>query len=62
MALLVLGWLALTAGPVVAQEQPKPGSALSLLGNYFLLDVVRKDLRGFQSTPELYFWNAWLGR
>jgi hypothetical protein len=32
------------------------------LGDYFLLDVVRKDLRGFQSTPELYFWNAWLGR
>ena len=29
------------------------------LGDYFLLDVVRKDLRGFQSTPELYFWNAW---
>jgi len=32
------------------------------LGDYFLLDVVRKDLRGFQSTPELYFWNAWLER
>ena len=32
------------------------------LGDYFLLDVVRKDLRGFQSTPELYFWNAWLAR
>ena len=32
------------------------------LGDYFLLDVVRKDLRGFHSTPELYFWNAWLAR
>src|SRR5499427_706773 len=29
-------------------------------GDYFLLDAVRKELRGFQSTPELYFWNAWL--
>jgi hypothetical protein len=24
----------------------------------FALDAVRKELRGFQSTPELYFWNA----
>jgi ABC-type transport system substrate-binding protein len=32
------------------------------LGDYFLLDMVRKDVRGFQSTPELYFWNAWLAR
>jgi peptide/nickel transport system substrate-binding protein len=31
-------------------------------GDYFLLDVTRKDLRGFRSTPELYFWNAWLAR
>jgi peptide/nickel transport system substrate-binding protein len=31
-------------------------------GDYFALDVVRKDVRGFQSTPELYFWNAWLAR
>ena len=29
-------------------------------GDYFTLDVVRKELRGFQSTPELYVWNAWL--
>ena len=29
-------------------------------GDYFLLDVIRKEVRGFQSTPELYFWNAWL--
>jgi peptide/nickel transport system substrate-binding protein len=29
-------------------------------GDYFLLDVVRKDVRGFRSTPELHFWNAWL--
>jgi len=31
-------------------------------GDYFALDAVRKDVRGFQSTPELYFWNAWLAR
>ena len=31
-------------------------------GDYFLLDVIRKELRGFRSTPELYFWNAWLAR
>jgi peptide/nickel transport system substrate-binding protein len=32
------------------------------LGDYFLLDVVRKEVRGFRSTPELFFWNAWLAR
>jgi peptide/nickel transport system substrate-binding protein len=31
-------------------------------GDYFLLDVVRKDVRGFRSTPELFLWNAWLAR
>ena len=31
-------------------------------GDYFSLDVIRKDLRGFRSTPELYFWNAWLAK
>jgi len=31
-------------------------------GDYFLLDVTRKELRGFRSTPELHFWNAWLAR
>jgi peptide/nickel transport system substrate-binding protein len=31
-------------------------------GDYFLLDVVRREVRGFRSTPELYFWNAWLTR
>jgi peptide/nickel transport system substrate-binding protein len=31
-------------------------------GDYFLLDVVRKDVRGFRSTPELHFWNAWLAK
>jgi peptide/nickel transport system substrate-binding protein len=31
-------------------------------GDYFTLDAVRKELRGFQSTPELYFWNAWLAK
>ncbi len=32
------------------------------LGDYFALDAVRKELKGFRSTPELYFWNAWLAR
>jgi peptide/nickel transport system substrate-binding protein len=31
-------------------------------GDNFLLDVVRKELRGFRSTPELFFWNAWLAK
>ena len=31
-------------------------------GDYFLLDVIRKDLRGFRSTPELFFWNTWLAK
>ena len=31
-------------------------------GDYFSLDVTRKELRGFQTTPELYFWNAWLAK
>jgi peptide/nickel transport system substrate-binding protein len=31
-------------------------------GDYFLLDVTRKELRGFRSTPELYFWNVWLAK
>jgi hypothetical protein len=31
-------------------------------GDYFSLDVVRKELKGFRSTPELFFWNAWLAR
>ena len=31
-------------------------------GDYFLLEVYRKELRGFKPTPELQFWNAWLTR
>jgi len=31
-------------------------------GDYFALDVIRRDLRGFQSTGELYSWNGWLAR
>jgi peptide/nickel transport system substrate-binding protein len=29
-------------------------------GDYFLLDVARKDVRGFRFTPELALWNVWL--
>jgi peptide/nickel transport system substrate-binding protein len=31
-------------------------------GDSFSLDAARKELRGFLSTPELFFWNAWLAR
>jgi peptide/nickel transport system substrate-binding protein len=30
-------------------------------GDYFSLDAIRTDLKGYQSTPELHFWNVWLG-
>ncbi|HEV8306145.1 MAG TPA: ABC transporter substrate-binding protein [Methylomirabilota bacterium] len=29
-------------------------------GDYFQLEAKRKELRGFQPTPELFFWNTWL--
>jgi peptide/nickel transport system substrate-binding protein len=33
------------------------------LGDYFTLDVARRDLRGeFRTAPRLYFWNSWLAR
>ena len=33
------------------------------LGDYFTLDVARRDLRGeFRSAPRLYFWNSWLAK
>ncbi len=31
-------------------------------GDYFPLDVLRKEVRGFQSLPELFFWNVRLER
>ena len=31
-------------------------------GDYFLLDASRKELRGFRSTPDMFFWNTWLAR
>ncbi|MBI3636472.1 MAG: hypothetical protein HY216_09730 [Candidatus Rokubacteria bacterium] len=30
------------------------------LGDWFNLDGLRRDVRGFKSTPELHFWNVWL--
>ena len=31
------------------------------LGDYFTLDVARRELRGdFRTAPRLYFWNSWL--
>ncbi|MEK7385050.1 MAG: ABC transporter substrate-binding protein, partial [candidate division NC10 bacterium] len=29
-------------------------------GDFFTLEATRKELRGFQSTPEMAFWNVWL--
>jgi peptide/nickel transport system substrate-binding protein len=29
-------------------------------GDYFNLEVLRKEVKGFRSAPELFFWNAWL--
>jgi peptide/nickel transport system substrate-binding protein len=31
-------------------------------GDYFSLDVNRRELRGLGQMPELYFWNAWLAK
>lgn len=33
------------------------------LGDYFTLDVARRDLRGdFRTAPRMYFWNTWLAK
>ena len=33
------------------------------IGDYFTLDVARRDLRGeFRTAPRLYFWNSWLAK
>src|SRR3989449_8730094 len=31
-------------------------------GDYFPLDVLRKEMRGFQPSPELLLWNVWLDK
>ncbi len=31
-------------------------------GDYYPLQAMRKDLRGFRPGPFLYFWNAWLAK
>ena len=31
-------------------------------GDYFALDATRKEMKGFESTPELHFWNVWLDK
>jgi peptide/nickel transport system substrate-binding protein len=31
-------------------------------GDYFTLDVTRKEVRGFKPGPYLYFWNVWLAK
>jgi peptide/nickel transport system substrate-binding protein len=33
------------------------------LGDYYTLDLARKELRGdFRTAPRLYFWNSWLAK
>jgi peptide/nickel transport system substrate-binding protein len=33
------------------------------LGDYFTLDVARRELRGdFRTAPRMYFWNTWLAK
>ena len=32
------------------------------LGDYFTLDVTRKEVRGFKPGPYLYFWNTWIAK
>ena len=32
------------------------------LGDYYTLQAMRKELRGFKPGPFLYFWNAWLAK
>ncbi len=32
------------------------------LGDYYPLQAMRRDLRGFKPGPYLYFWNAWLAK
>ena len=31
-------------------------------GDYFLLDAIRADLRGYRATPDMFFWNSWLAK
>jgi peptide/nickel transport system substrate-binding protein len=31
-------------------------------GDYFSLDALRREVKGYRSTPELFFWNVWLDR
>jgi peptide/nickel transport system substrate-binding protein len=32
------------------------------LGDYFTLDVTRKEVRGFKPGPYMYFWNSWIAK
>jgi len=32
------------------------------LGDYFTLDVTRKEVRGFKPGPYTYFWNSWIAK
>ncbi len=32
------------------------------LGDYYLLNVMQQWVKGFQNTPNLFFWNVWLAR
>lgn len=32
------------------------------IGDFYLLNVSQKWVRGFQNTPDLFFWNVWLAK
>ena len=32
------------------------------IGDYFTLEVTRKEVRGFKPGPYLYFWNVWIAK
>ena len=32
------------------------------MGDFFVMDVITRDLRGFQAEPFLHFWGTWLAR
>ena len=32
------------------------------IGDYFDLQVTRKEVRGFKPGPYLFFWNAWIAK
>src|SRR5207249_2285516 len=47
---------------LVAKQQYEDVGTVKL-GDYFTLDVARRELRGdFRTAPRMYFWNTWLAK